>query len=80
MLDFYRTRAGRTFFEATLPNLTRALVRLADSLAAPAQGIERNESNIGLVSREAARLGVEVARLQLLVEAMTNDGEVLDED
>lgn len=29
MLDFYRTRAGKTFFEVTLPALARALERLA---------------------------------------------------
>ena len=32
MLDFYRSRAGRTYFEATLPKLVKALERIADAL------------------------------------------------
>ena len=32
MLDFYRTRAGRTYFESTLPRIAKALERIADSL------------------------------------------------
>lgn len=32
MLDFYRTPAGRTFFEKTLPQLTEAINNLAKEL------------------------------------------------
>lgn len=31
-LDFYRTRAGRTYFEVTLPSIARAIDRLAVAL------------------------------------------------
>jgi hypothetical protein len=31
-LDFYRTRAGRTYFEVTLPSLVTAINRLAAAL------------------------------------------------
>ncbi len=31
---FYRTRAGRQFYESTMPELVRAIERLADTVAA----------------------------------------------
>jgi len=31
--QFFETRAGRTYYEVTLPNLTRQISRLADLLA-----------------------------------------------
>ena len=32
MLEFYKSRAGRAYFESTLPSLIRVLERIADVL------------------------------------------------
>jgi len=32
VLDFYRTAAGRTYFDATLPAIVREIARLNDAL------------------------------------------------
>ncbi len=43
MLEFYKTRAGRTYFEATLPRLIKAIERLADALEEKEEKEEYNE-------------------------------------
>jgi len=42
MIDFYRTRAGLTFFEATLPRLVAAVERLAAAAERIAQALDRD--------------------------------------
>lgn len=39
--EFYQTRAGRTFYEITMPSLVTELVRLNDLLS---KLVERNEA------------------------------------
>ncbi|MCC6158882.1 MAG: hypothetical protein IT350_12590 [Deltaproteobacteria bacterium] len=45
MLEFYRTQAGRTFIDATLPNIARELARLCDVLERIAAALEKPTGN-----------------------------------
>ncbi len=40
-VQFFETRAGRTYLEVTLPEMTRQLHRVADNLALIAEMLER---------------------------------------
>ena len=40
-VQFFETRAGRTYLEVTLPEMTRQLHRVADNLALVAEMLER---------------------------------------
>lgn len=42
--DFFRTRMGHTFYEATMPSLVRELARLNDNLERLAKLLERPAS------------------------------------
>ena len=42
-VEFYQTRAGRRFYEATLPDLVRELKRLADAAERIATSLEKND-------------------------------------
>ncbi len=45
MLEFYRTKAGRTLFDATLPSIARELARLCDLLERIAAALEKPTDN-----------------------------------
>ena len=42
--QFFETRAGRTYYEVTLPNLTRQISRLADLIALMVENEEKKQA------------------------------------
>jgi len=42
--QFFETRAGREYYEVTLPNLTRQISRLADLIALLAENEEKKQT------------------------------------
>lgn len=42
--QFFETRAGRTYYEVTLPNLTRQISRVADLLALIVENEEKKQT------------------------------------
>lgn len=42
-MEFYETQQGRVFYEGTLPRLTKALEKIAESLSAPALCISNTQ-------------------------------------
>jgi hypothetical protein len=43
--EFYETRSGRQFYEATVPELVRQVARLADAMERVAAALEVRESS-----------------------------------